>query len=124
MQQVDCIELRIITVEFLSNLSSSRKAEDPCFIFGYKDEDVVSQDLLLPAPHPFFFVQGSQKDVGDDTDVSRFPALDLYVCNCSCVLDFGFSDFDFHGIASVPAVLRWAGAAPFLSGSSKFAILR
>jgi hypothetical protein len=105
-QKVDCVELRIILVEFFPNLSSSHKAEYPCFIFSHQNGDIVSQCLLLPTLSSFFFVQGGQKDVGDDTDVTRLPRLDLYVCNSTCVFDFGFSDHEIHGIASVPAIAR------------------
>jgi hypothetical protein len=97
-QKVDGVEFRIILVEFFPNWSSSCKAEYSCFVFGYMDEDVVSQDLLPPAFSSFFFVQGTQKDVGDDTGVRRLPALDVYMCNRGCVLDFGSSDREVHGM--------------------------
>jgi hypothetical protein len=104
-QQVDGVEFRVVVVEFLPDLPSSRKAEDAFFIFGYKDRDVASQNLFLPAMRPVLFVQGGEEDVADDAGVSRLPALDVYVRNRGCVLDVSSSDREIHRL-SAPAVAR------------------
>jgi hypothetical protein len=82
-EQVDGIEFRIILVELFPSLSSSRKAEYLSFIFGYKDRDIASQNLFLPAMRPVLFVQGAEERVGDDAGVSRLPTLDMYAAASS-----------------------------------------
>src|SRR5437762_3386916 len=77
-------------------VSPQPQSRDAFFIFGYIEGDAATQNLFLPAYRPVLFVQPGEEAVGDDARVSCLPALDVHVCNRSCVFGLSFSDRELH----------------------------